>query len=283
MKENLKNVIWSILGIIFFIGSLMLILLFIKGGVWLTEKILPYTFIVADWALTITIFILLPLSIFRKTRGIAGIALIIASYIFGVTLWVYSFLLTYNIWGMVALIIGLVLTGLGVIPIAILATLIKGIGSPFGQLILLLFMTLGTRFFGIYVLKKFEEQSLSIKYSTGDFKNTLLYKQSQKFNHSSLGIASFIIFLITIFISYLIIPILPASFISYFKSSNPIFWGYALLLLPIILSVTGIGFGIAGIINKNYKRVFSILGLIFNSIFLLVYVTSLIRLIKSSF
>jgi hypothetical protein len=58
-------------------------------------------------------------------------------------------LLTYVIWGGFAVFIGLFLAGVGVVPVAMLATLLKGLWGPFGILIGLTILTFGTRIFGL--------------------------------------------------------------------------------------------------------------------------------------
>ena len=49
--------------------------------------------------------------------------------------------------------------GVGVIPIAMLATLFKGMWSTFAQLIILLILTFGARAFGTYLAERAEESS----------------------------------------------------------------------------------------------------------------------------
>ena len=54
-------------------------------------------------------------------------------------------LLTLNIWGMGVVFIGIVLGGVGVVPIAMLATLIEGMWGPLIELALLTIATFGGR------------------------------------------------------------------------------------------------------------------------------------------
>jgi len=65
--------------------------------------------------------------------------------VFGATLWMEGLLLTLAIWGVGAVFIGLFLAGVGVVPIAMLATLIKGMWGPLIELVLLTIMTFGSR------------------------------------------------------------------------------------------------------------------------------------------
>ncbi len=102
-------------------------------------------------ALGICIVILGPLALLRFTRPWAGIGYFIASYVFGLTGWFMGLLLTWMLWGGFAVIIGLVFLGVGVIPIAMLATLFKGMWAELGLLILAVVLTYGLRVLGMHL------------------------------------------------------------------------------------------------------------------------------------
>jgi hypothetical protein len=88
MLEKLKELGWGLLGIIFMVALIILGGLFIYGGVWISDKVYPWLIPISAIALAVSIFIFLPLGIFRKTRAFAGNGLFIASYVFGATLFV---------------------------------------------------------------------------------------------------------------------------------------------------------------------------------------------------
>lgn len=157
MKETLKAIAGFFLAALIMVGVVLVVMLFIKGGVWLSAKIYPWLSVIAGFALIITLLVLLPLAAFRKSRAFAGSCIYIVSYVFGATLWVWGLLLTYTLWGGVAVFIGLFLMGVGVVPLAMLATLFKTMWSTFGGLLLLAAITFGARFLGIYVLAKAED------------------------------------------------------------------------------------------------------------------------------
>lgn len=119
--------------------------IFIFGVAWMSTKLLPLFSILTWVAFAIVISILLPLAIPKATRGFSSVALFIASYVFGATLWMEGLLLTLAIWGVGAVFIGLFLAGVGIVPIAMLATLIKGIWGPLIELVLLTIMTFASR------------------------------------------------------------------------------------------------------------------------------------------
>ena len=69
--------------------------------------------------------LLLPLAAFKTTRGFAGLALTIVSYVFGVTAWLYGAACSFAAFGWVGLIIGLLFAGIGVVPLAMIAGIFK--------------------------------------------------------------------------------------------------------------------------------------------------------------
>lgn len=88
--------------------------------------LLPFSWIVV----AIVVVILLPLAIFKATRGIAGTGIFFSSYVFGITTWFLGAAVTFATWGWSAVIIGLLLGGVGVVPIGILAAFIS-LSQPF--------------------------------------------------------------------------------------------------------------------------------------------------------
>jgi MFS family permease len=162
MKEKLKSIGAVLLWIGVSIGMIFLAVFLIKGGLWLGEILYPWLTAISAVTFIVCLLILLPLSFFRKSRAFAGLSFFIASYIFGVGLWVWAFLLTYALWGTVALLIGLFMAGIGVVPMAMLATIFHGEWGIFGQLVLLLLFTFGSRMLGLYLGEKVEESTYEL-------------------------------------------------------------------------------------------------------------------------
>ena len=146
---NTKDVLAGLGGLLI-MGTLLLVgatigAVFIFGSAWASSKLLPW-FSVLTWiAFGLVVFVFLPLAIPKATRGFSSIALFIASYVFGATLWMEGLLLTLFIWGIGAVFIGLFIAGVGVVPIAIIATLLKGMWVPLIELVLLTVMTFTSR------------------------------------------------------------------------------------------------------------------------------------------
>lgn len=146
---NVKEMLAGLGGLLI-MGALLLVgitisAVFIFGAAWASTKLLPWFSILTWIAFGLVVFIILPLAIPRATRGFSSVALFIASYVFGATLWMEGLLLTLFIWGLGAVFIGLFLAGVGVVPIAMLATLLKGMWGPLIELVLLTIMTFGSR------------------------------------------------------------------------------------------------------------------------------------------
>jgi hypothetical protein len=159
MIDFLKKVSGFIIGICIFFGIIFLVIFLIKGGIWLGAKVLPWLFIIMWIFFVLDVLIFLPLGIFKKTKGISAFGFLLSSYIYGLTLWLWSFLLTLSIWGTIAVYVGLFVVGVGVIPIAMLATIIKGEWVITGEIILLLILTFGSRMLGYHFAEKAEELS----------------------------------------------------------------------------------------------------------------------------
>lgn len=158
MKDSLKTIGGFALSLLALVGGWLLVMLIIKGGVWLSAKLLPILSVISAYSFFACILILVPLAVFRRTQGFAGIGLYIASYIFGASLWMTGLLLSYTLWGLLAVIIGLCILGVGVVPVALLATLFNGLWSPFFGLVFLLIATYGSRSIALYVLERYEER-----------------------------------------------------------------------------------------------------------------------------
>ena len=127
---------------------------------WVMEiAVKAYTFTLPfyELALAVAIFVLLPLTIWRKTRGAAGAGLLVTSYIFGLTTWLLGAAVTFGSFGWFGLIIGLLFLGVGVVPLAIIGAIFK---LDNGGLALVLFVmvvvTFGARFGGAYAASKAE-------------------------------------------------------------------------------------------------------------------------------
>jgi hypothetical protein len=127
---NVKKMLDGLGGFLIMVALLLMGIaicaVFMFGAAWASTKLLPWFSIMTWIAFGLVVFVILPLAILRATRGFSSVALFIASYIFGATRWMEGLLLTLFIWGLGAVFLGLFLAGIGVVPITMLATLLKG-------------------------------------------------------------------------------------------------------------------------------------------------------------
>jgi mannose/fructose/N-acetylgalactosamine-specific phosphotransferase system component IID len=95
-------------------------------------------------------------------------------------------------------------------------------------------------------------------------------QNSRTLKHSGLGIASFIISLamgICVFFLLVIAGIMEVSTPGGMDEESPAAVIIGLFIIAaLIVTLIGIGFGIAGLIQKNRNKNFSILGVIFNTL-----------------
>jgi len=151
MSNKLKDAGTWLLGIVALLAILAIPALFLVGAEWLSERLLAWFIFASTLALAFVVFVALPLSVFRRCRRFSAIATLVDSYVFGGTLWMWALLLTLALWGTWAVVIGLFMMGVGVVPIAMLATLFKGMWSILGQLVVLIFLTFGSRSYAHWI------------------------------------------------------------------------------------------------------------------------------------
>jgi hypothetical protein len=134
MSTNSLSKVLSIMGfflktLFFFACATALLTHFIKGAEWTKENsgaIIQSAINVWIGLFLLAVATALTLGLFRRTRFWAGMALNCLLYPMGFAVWLLSLLFTYTLWGMAPAVIGLLMGGLGIIPVALLATLLKG-------------------------------------------------------------------------------------------------------------------------------------------------------------
>ena len=78
----------------------------------------------------------------------------LSSWFYGVVLWLGCLVVTFKLWGWLGIIIGLLLLGIGVVPIALIAAAFAKLWLIVALIILLSLIVWGTRFFGVHLLKQ---------------------------------------------------------------------------------------------------------------------------------
>jgi len=162
-KETLQGIGACLLYIVLSIGGLLALFFLIRWGATASEIIMPYLYWINGILFLMCIFVLIPMALIRKTRGIAGIGLYFASYIFGLSVWLSGFLITYAYWGVIGVIVGFFLAGVGVVATALLALIINAEWALFGILFLNVAIVLGVRTLGAYLAERADRESNEIK------------------------------------------------------------------------------------------------------------------------
>jgi len=117
-------------------------------------KIYPCISDIALLLFLLDVIIFLPISFFKKARKFSGLTITYSSYLFGLQLWLSGLMITLGTWGIWAVIIGVLMLGVGVIPIALIATLSHGMWRPFIELLLSIVLIVGCRALGAYILHR---------------------------------------------------------------------------------------------------------------------------------
>lgn len=148
-KSTLSKIGTYALAVVILLAVLALPAIFLVGAEWLAEAILPWLMMLCILGLAFNILILVPLALIPPTRPWAGLGFFISSYVFGLTGWFMGLLLTLDLWGVFAAVIGLFILGIGVVPIAMVATLLNGMWMHLGVLSLAVILTYGLRVLGL--------------------------------------------------------------------------------------------------------------------------------------
>ena len=145
--EILESIGGVLLGIAFFVGSIIALILFFTVGGTVGVTILPFVSWLTGILFAVNIIALL-IAISRKTRGVVGIIIFLSSYVYGLQTWIIGLLVTLTLWGWIAVIIGLFIGGIGVVPIGMAAAIFNGRWSIFFVLLINVILTYGTRIIG---------------------------------------------------------------------------------------------------------------------------------------
>lgn len=145
--ETLKSIGGMLLGIAVFVGIIIAAVLFFTLGAKVAFEIAPFINWLAGILLVINIVLVL-FAIIPKARGVVGLIIYISSYIYGLSAWIYGLAVTLALWGWLAVIIGIFLGGVGVVPIGMLAAIFNGEWGILWTLLLTVILTYGSRMIG---------------------------------------------------------------------------------------------------------------------------------------
>jgi len=132
----------------------LVIAVLLRGLAWAVELLYPLAQGVAALGAAALVLFLLPSSLFRSNRRWCGRWVIYVSYSWGVALWMWATLVLYQLWGILGLFLGLILLGIGSVPMACIAALLSGEVEVFGLLILATLVVFATRQLGVWIISK---------------------------------------------------------------------------------------------------------------------------------
>ena len=136
----LKSTGGVLLGIAAFVGIIIAIILVFSLGAQVAFAIAPFINGLASVLIVINVLLLL-VALIPSVRATAGIIILISSYIYGLSAWIYGLAVSLALWGWIAVIIGMILGGVGVVPIGLLASILTGHWEMFWPLLLTSLLT----------------------------------------------------------------------------------------------------------------------------------------------
>ena len=125
------------------------ILWYVKGRLWFKQTILPFHEAAFISLLAITVFLVIPLLAVKTLRPYSRHILYELPYFFGGIAWFYSANYCLNALGKFWFIFGSCVVGFGVVPIAIVGTIIKGHWVLLGYICLQIAVTFGCRYLAL--------------------------------------------------------------------------------------------------------------------------------------
>lgn len=156
--QALKSIGNYLLGIIIFVGIVIVPILLLTLGAGVAFKIQPFLNGLSGVLLIINIVALI-IAIAPKARGVSGLIIFTSSYVYGLGAWIFGLAVTLAFWGWLAVFIGLILGGIGVVPIGMLASILNGNWGIFWSLFMSIILTYGTRIIGTLLVSSADNHS----------------------------------------------------------------------------------------------------------------------------
>lgn len=153
MLKKLKNIGWIGLGILFFVLIVFVVIFLIKGGVGFIENHQDLINSINEIIIGL-ILLLLILSVIPRLRIYTGMGVAYMALIWTFLFWLNCLAITYELWGIVGMFIGVMMAGLGIFATAPLALLFAGQWSEALILLLTLGVMYGIRMLGLWIATK---------------------------------------------------------------------------------------------------------------------------------
>ena len=154
-----------ILGLAVLVGMLAIGIGLLTGAATFSIWVLEWTFPAFAITLLVSVALLAPLALIPPTRGFSAVGFMIASFAFGAILWLWGMAYTYSVWGLFGVIVGLVLLGVGVVPVAMFAALVHGDWGNLGMFVVTAVVTFGSRGLANWLGEKADERAARLNRS----------------------------------------------------------------------------------------------------------------------
>jgi len=160
----LKAIGGTLLGIVIFLGITLAAIFFFIFGTSVALHIAPFIYWLTGIVLVIDVIALLA-AITHPARTVSGIIIFVSSYIFGVATWIYGLAVTLHLWGIFAVIIGVVLGGVGVVPIGMLAAIFHGEWDIFFTLLIMVGLSIASSIIGALLAGSGDKEETTPKHT----------------------------------------------------------------------------------------------------------------------
>jgi hypothetical protein len=164
LLEVFKNIGWGLLGIVIVVAMAFVAAILMNGIAWVSGHVLVYLITLNNIVTVLCIVLMLPLAPFKRTRIVPSCGLYVASFVFGVCVWVYGFMVTYAIWGGVGVFFGLILGIVGIVPLGIIAALWHSDWATAAVLIYGVGLTYGARLIALWLWAKVQDDADRLEY-----------------------------------------------------------------------------------------------------------------------
>ena len=108
------------------VGGVALLVTLFRGIPWYEENVHPVVSLICVIATIVLVPVSFLLAVFRSARPWAGLGFTLASYAWGLDVWLSCVIAAYYLAGVVWMIIGVCFAGIGIVPVAIIAALVRG-------------------------------------------------------------------------------------------------------------------------------------------------------------
>lgn len=102
-------------------------------------------------------------SVFRRARGLAGSTLYFCTWVWGAQVWMMSVISVVHAWGVFWMLVGVVLGGLGVVPMAFLCFLFRGEWLKLGHLLVWISVIVAARALALTMQQSRQRQNSELE------------------------------------------------------------------------------------------------------------------------